>query len=337
MALVEVTKLGLYCPQADIYIDPWRKVPRAMITHAHADHARSGMGLYIAQEHSVPLLKSRLGKIQAQGYSYGTSFYCNGVRFSFHPAGHVPGSAQIRLEYKGEVWVVSGDYKLEDDGLSVPFEPIKCHSFITESTFGMPIYRWMPQEKVFGELNDWWATNAEEGVVSVMVGYSLGKAQRILHHLDASIGPVIVHPAIHEMNDEIRAFAPQLKQATKWTKGIKPEENRNAMILIPPGAHEVHWIEKFRPYSMGFASGWMNLRGARRWNAADRGFVISDHADWPSLLRAIQDTGAEKVFVTHGYTSVLVRYLRELGLEAEELETLFEGETQEVNSAAAHE
>jgi putative mRNA 3-end processing factor len=201
----------------------------------------------------------------------------------------------------------------------------------------MPIYRWMPQEKVFGELNDWWATNAEEGVVSVMVGYSLGKAQRILHHLDASIGPVIVHPAIHEMNDEIRAFAPQLKQATKWTKGIKPEENRNAMILIPPGAHEVHWIEKFRPYSMGFASGWMNLRGARRWNAADRGFVISDHADWPSLLRAIQDTGAEKVFVTHGYTSVLVRYLRELGLEAEELETLFEGETQEVHSAAAHE
>ena len=336
MALVEVTKFGLYCPQADVYIDPWRKVPRAMITHAHADHARSGMGLYIAQEHTVPLLKSRLGKIQAQGYSYGTSFYCNGVRFSFHPAGHVPGSAQIRLEYKGEVWVVSGDYKLEKDGLSVPFEPIRCHAFITESTFGMPIYRWMPQEKVFGELNDWWATNAEEGVVSVMVGYSLGKAQRILHHLDDSIGPIIVHPAIHDMNDDIRAFAPQLKQATKWTKGLNPALHRNAMILIPPGAHEANWLEKFRPYSIGFASGWMNLRGANRWDLADRGFVISDHADWPGLLSAIKATGAEEIYVTHGYTETLVRYLNDQGLNAMELETLYEGDEAEARALMQH-
>lgn len=295
------------------------------------------MGLYLAQEHNVPLLKTRLGKIQAQGYSYGTSFFCNGVRLSFHPAGHVPGSAQVRLEYKGEVCVVSGDYKLEHDGLSVPFEPVKCHTFITESTFGMPVYRWEPQGRVFGELNNWWASNAEDGLVSVMVGYSLGKAQRILHHLDDSIGPIIVHPAIHEMNEDIRAFAPQLKNAVKWTKGIQPSAYRNAMVLIPPGAHEANWLEKFRPYALGFASGWMNLRGARRWNAADRGFVISDHADWPSLLGAIRATGAERVLVTHGYTSVLVRYLREQGISADELETMFEGESGESKSSHPHE
>lgn len=326
MSLVEVTARGLYCAQADIYIDPWRKVPRALITHTHADHARSGMSLYIAHEHSVPLLKTRLGKIQAQGYSYGTSFYCNGVRISFHPAGHVPGSAQIRLEYKGEVWVVSGDYKLDNDGLSTPFEPVRCHAFITESTFALPIYRWQAQHKVFSELNAWWARNAEEGVVSVMIGYSLGKAQRILHHLDAAIGPVVVHPSIYDMNEAIRAFAPQLKQADKWTKKFDAGLHRNAMVMIPPGANELNWLEKFRPYSIGYASGWMNLRGANKWNLADRGFVISDHADWPGLLHAIDASGAEKVFVTHGYTETFVRYLNNQGVHAMALETLYEGD-----------
>lgn len=330
MGLVEVTRKGLYCPPADIYIDPWRSVHRALITHAHADHARTGMGLYLAHEHCVPLLKSRLGKIQAQGYGYGVTFGVNGVRFSFHPAGHVPGSAQIRIEYKGEIWVVSGDYKLEQDGVSVPFEPIACHTFITESTFGLPIYKWLPQAEVFRDINSWWEMNASEGVVSVMVAYSLGKAQRILQQLDQRIGPVFVHPAVDEMNNVIRAFTPGLPPAQRFTKGFNRKENSKALLIIPPASHEANWMEKLKPFSLAYASGWMNLRGARRWQAADRGFVLSDHADWPGLLKAIEGTGAEKVYVTHGYTATFVRWLKEQGKDAEELETLFEGDRMEM-------
>ena len=326
MGLVEVTRKGLYCPPADIYIDPWRSVHRALITHAHADHARTGMGLYLAHEHCVPLLKSRLGKIQAQGYGYGVTFGVNGVRFSFHPAGHVPGSAQIRIEYKGEIWVVSGDYKLEQDGVSVPFEPVACHTFITESTFGLPIYKWLPQAEVFRDINSWWEMNASEGVVSVMVAYSLGKAQRILQQLDQRIGPVFVHPAVDEMNNVVRTFTPGLPPAQRFTKGFNRKENSKALLIIPPASHEANWMEKLKPYSLAYASGWMNLRGARRWQAADRGFVLSDHADWPGLLKAIEGTGAEKVYVTHGYTATFVRWLKEQGKDAEELETLFEGD-----------
>ncbi len=330
MGLVEVTRKGLYCPPADIYIDPWRSVHRALITHAHADHARTGMGLYLAHEHCVPLLKSRLGKIQAQGYGYGVTFGVNGVRFSFHPAGHVPGSAQIRIEYKGEIWVVSGDYKLEQDGVSVPFEPIACHTFITESTFGLPIYKWLPQAEVFRDINSWWEMNASEGVVSVMVAYSLGKAQRILQQLDQRIGPVFVHPAVDEMNNVVRTFTPGLPPAQRFTKGFNRKENSKALLIIPPASHEANWMEKLKPYSLAYASGWMNLRGARRWQAADRGFVLSDHADWPGLLKAIEGTGAEKVYVTHGYTATFVRWLKEQGKDAEELETLFEGDRMEM-------
>lgn len=330
MGLVEVTRKGLYCPPADIYIDPWRSVHRALITHAHADHARTGMGLYLAHEHCVPLLKSRLGKIQAQGYGYGVTFGVNGVRFSFHPAGHVPGSAQIRIEYKGEIWVVSGDYKLEQDGVSVPFEPIACHTFITESTFGLPIYKWLPQAEVFRDINSWWEMNASEGVVSVMVAYSLGKAQRILQQLDQRIGPVFVHPAVDEMNNVVRTFTPRLPPAQRFTKGFNRKENSKALLIIPPASHEANWMEKLKPYSLAYASGWMNLRGARRWQAADRGFVLSDHADWPGLLKAIEGTGAEKVYVTHGYTATFVRWLKEQGKDAEELETLFEGDRMEM-------
>lgn len=334
MALVEVTSKGLYCSPADLYIDPWRAVPRALITHAHSDHARGGSGLYLAHEHCVPLLKARLGKIQAQGYSYGSTLYVNGVRISFHPAGHVPGSAQIRLEYKGEVWVVSGDYKTEADGLTPAFEPVPCHTFITESTFGLPVYNWRPQAEVFSDINEWWASNSAEDVVSVVVAYSLGKAQRILKHLDPHIGPVLVHPAVAEMNAVIRGFLPLPDCGILHSK-LSVKDYRNALLLIPPAATGTAGTERFRPSATASASGWMSLRGARRWNAYDRGFVLSDHADWKGLVGAVKSSGAERIFVTHGYTATFVRWLREQGYDAHELNTLFEGDRSESQTVPA--
>ncbi|CAN5471251.1 ligase-associated DNA damage response exonuclease [soil metagenome] len=328
--MIEVTPKGLYCPVADVYIDPWKGVPKALITHAHSDHARSGNGLYIAQEHCVPLLKARISQnIVTQSLQYGESISMNGVNISFHPAGHIPGSAQIRLEYRGEVWVVSGDYKVEHDGISIPFEPIKCHAFISESTFGLPVFRWRPQVEIFEEINDWWRKNAEQNICSVVLAYSLGKAQRILQNVDHHIGPVYSHSAVAEMNDIVRSFSPQLPQSEKWSASILASKFRNALIIAPPAVNNTPWINRFKPYSLAVASGWMNLRGSKRWSAADRGFVLSDHADWNGLNEGVKATGAEKVYITHGYTAVYSRWLNSIGIESHELQTLFGGDNAE--------
>lgn len=322
MALIELTKQGLYCAQADVYIDPWKSVPRALITHAHSDHARSGNGIYVAQEHCVPLLDLRLGKINSQGVKYGESILYNGVRISFHPAGHVPGSSQIRMEFKGEVWVISGDYKLEDDGVCAPFESVKCHSFISESTFGLPIYRWKDQGEVYSEINQWWKQNAADGIVSVIMAYSLGKAQRILKHLDQEIGTVIVHPVVGAMNAAVRNFTPDLPKDMIWHKDLTASNYRNALLIVPPNSAQA-MLEMFHPCSIAFASGWMNFRGGKYQMSSERGFTLSDHADWEGLNKAINASGAEQVFITHGFTKPYVEWLREQGKDAHELETLF--------------
>jgi putative mRNA 3-end processing factor len=324
MALIELTKEGLYCAPADVYIDPWKSVPRALITHAHSDHARSGNKLYVAHEHCVPLLNLRLGKINAQGVKYGEPISYNGVKISFHPAGHVPGSAQIRLEYQGEVWVVSGDYKLEDDGVCTPFESVKCHAFISESTFGLPVYRWKDQEEVYAEMNRWWKQNAADGIVSVIMAYSLGKAQRILKHLDQQIGPVIVHPAVGAMNEAVRVYTPDLPAEVIWNKELTASNYRNALLIVPPNSAEA-MLEMFNPCSIAFASGWMSFRGGKYTAAAERGFTLSDHADWNGLNKAIDASGAEQIYITHGFTGAYVKWLREQGRNAFELETLFNG------------
>lgn len=278
--------------------------------------------MYIAHEHCVPLLQIRLGKMNAQGVKYGQEILYNGVKFSFHPAGHVPGSAQIRAEYKGEVWVVSGDYKLEDDKVSTPFQLVKCHTFITESTFGLPIYRWQNQYEVYEQMNVWWKQNAAKGITSVVMAYSLGKAQRILFHLDNSIGDVIVHPAIAAMNAAIRNFSPSLPGDIVWHKEMHATKHRNALLIVPPNSAQA-MLEMFHPCAVSFASGWMNLRNGKYKGSADKGFTLSDHADWDGLNEAIRASGAERVFVTHGFTGPFVKWLREQGKDAHELETLF--------------
>jgi putative mRNA 3-end processing factor len=315
--MVVARKEGLYCVPGQFYIDPWRPVERAVITHAHADHARVGHGSYLATRAGENVLRARLGEISLDTLAYGDTVVHNGVTISLHPAGHVLGSAQVRMEYKGEVWVASGDYKVEPDATCAQFEPVRCDTFITESTFGLPIYRWQPQAEVYGEINDWWRANAEEGRASVLYCYSFGKAQRILSGLDPSIGPIFCHGAVEPLNRAYRASGVDLPETLLVTEASGGKAAfRDALILAPPSAGGSSWIRRFGDYSDAFASGWMQLRGARRRRAVDRGFILSDHADWPGLMSAIAATEASRVIVTHGQVGVMVRWLEQNGLEA---------------------
>jgi len=320
--MVVARKEGLYCVPGQFYIDPWRPVERAVITHAHADHARVGHGSYLAAESGGNVLRARLGEINLQTLPYGETVVHNGVTVSLHPAGHVLGSAQVRMEYQGEVWVASGDYKVEPDATCAPFEPVRCDTFITESTFGLPIYRWQPQDEVYAEINDWWRGNAEEGRASVLYCYSFGKAQRILSGLDRAIGPIFCHGAVEPLNRVYRAGGIDLPDTLLVSEATGGKAAfRAALILAPPSAGGSTWIRRFGDYSDAFASGWMQLRGARRRRAVDRGFILSDHADWPGLMSAIAATGAERVIVTHGQIGTMVRWLQQNGLEAGAFET----------------
>jgi putative mRNA 3-end processing factor len=324
---------GLYCPPGDFYIDPWRPVHRAVITHAHADHARRGHAHYLAAAQAEGVLRSRLGDIALQTLPYGEAVEHHGVRVSLHPAGHVLGSAQVRLEHAGRVWVASGDYFVSGvgDGNSTcaPFEPVRCDCFITESTFGLPIYRWLPQKDVFADINAWWRRNAEAGRASLLMAYSFGKAQRILAGVDASIGPIVVHGAVEPLNRAYRAAGVALP-ATQFVTEVSDKASlKRALVVAPPSVSGSAWAARFGDYSDAFASGWMQLRGARRRRAVDRGFVLSDHADWPGLQRAIVATGAGRVIVTHGYEAVMVRWLQQQGLQAGSFHTEYGDEPPE--------
>jgi putative mRNA 3-end processing factor len=325
--LLTVTERGLYCAAGDFYVDPWRPVSRAIVTHAHSDHARSGMGKYVCAARGARILQGRVGKDAAiQPLEFGEPLDFRGVRISLHPAGHVLGSAQARLEYQGAVWVASGDYKLAPDPTCDRFESVACDTFITESTFGMPIYRWRPPEEIFTEINAWWRENQVLGRTSVLFGYSLGKAQRLLGGVDATLGPILTHAAIFPIVDQYRAAGIDLPHVDQVTEDLAKRTRGQALVLAPPAADVDSWLRKFGEVSTATASGWMQIRGTRRRQAHDRGFVLSDHADWHDLLTAVRATSAKRILVTHGYTATFTRYLRELGWQAEPLATRFTGE-----------
>jgi putative mRNA 3-end processing factor len=330
---------GLYCPPGDFYIDPWRPVARAVITHAHSDHARVGHAHYLAHADSEGTLRTRLGQdINLQTLPYGEAIEHHGVRVSLHPAGHVLGSAQVRLEHGGRVWVASGDYKTEPDGTCAPFEPVPCDTFITESTFGLPIYRWPTQAVLFEEIDAWWRANAEAGRASVLFCYAFGKAQRILHGVDASIGPIVVHGAVEPLNAVYRAAGVALPPTLRVSDaGVDAALLKRSLVLAPPSAQGTPWMKRFGNYADAFASGWMQLRGTRRRRGVDRGFVMSDHADWPGLQQAIAGTGAERVFVTHGSVQVMVRWLTEIGLDARGFKTEYGDEDDQEAPASSGE
>jgi putative mRNA 3-end processing factor len=329
--LITLTKEGLYCPAGDFHIDPWRAVDRAVLTHAHSDHARPGSRRYFAAAPGLGLLRRRLGAdalIEPQ--PYGAPLDLGGARVSFHPAGHVLGAAQIRVEADGEVWVVSGDYKRDPDPSCAPFELVRCDAFITEATFALPIYRWDPVDQVMAELLAWWDENAALGRASVLFCYALGKAQRLL----AEIGrrterTVVVHGAIEALLEPYRSAGIALAPTRTVDERTRGESFAGALIIAPPSAFGSLWLRRFGDYSTAFASGWMRVRGNRRRRGFDRGFVLSDHADWPGLLDTIAATGAKRAFATHGYSDTLARYLCGVGLSAAPLQTLFEGETED--------
>ncbi|NAY92606.1 ligase-associated DNA damage response exonuclease [Muricauda sp. JGD-17] len=328
--LLKFTDQGIYCEPAKVFLDPWKPVDKAIITHGHADHSRWGHQKYITHHNNVPIVKHRLGAVNISGRDWGKSFTINGVKFSLHPAGHIVGSSQIRVEHKGEVWVFTGDYKIEDDGLATPFEPIRCNTFITECTFGLPAFQWRPQQEVVSDINQWWVNNKANGHTSVLFGYSLGKAQRLLKHLDPSIGKIYTHGAVENMTEVLRPIV-DLPSTELITKDTKKEDLLGNMVIAPPSSHGSTWIRKMVPYVTGSASGWMAFRGARRRRAIDKGFVLSDHCDWDGLLQAIKSTGAEKIICTHGYTEIFSKYLREIGYDARTENTQYEGELAEID------
>ena len=340
MDLVIARPEGLYCQPGDFYIDPWRPVARAVITHAHADHARRGHGHYLAAAPGAGVLRARLGAdLPLQTLAYGEHITHRGVGLSLHPAGHVLGSAQVRLAWGGQVWVVSGDYKTAPDPTCAAFEPVRCDTFITESTFGLPIYRWEEEARLMGQILQWWAGHASAGRASVLFCYAFGKAQRVLAGLagltgDAGIGPIVTHGAIPPLNAAYRAAGVPLPE-TRSVQDISPQALRGALVLAPPSAAGSPWLRRFGEAEHALASGWMRVRGQRRRRGVDRGFVLSDHADWPGLLSAIAATGAQRVIVTHGAAAPLVRWLgQQRGLQAETFHTEYDDDDSPPEAAA---
>jgi putative mRNA 3-end processing factor len=301
-------------------------VDRAVVTHAHGDHLRWGCAHYLVAEPGGGVTRARLGAAaqRVETAPYGEARTINGVRVSLHPAGHILGSAQVRVEHRGEVWVVSGDYKTDPDPTCAPWEPVRCHTFVTESTFGLPLYRWPPAATVFGEINAWWRANAAQGLTSFLYAYALGKAQRLLAGVDPSIGPILLHGAADAMTAAYREAGVALPATRPGT--AERGRHTGALVIAPPSVDDSAWARRFGPSAAAFASGWMLVRGARRRRGVARGFVLSDHVDWPQLLGAIDATGAQRVWVTHGFSDVVVRWLTERGLEAQAIPTRWEGD-----------
>ncbi|MEQ9570446.1 MAG: ligase-associated DNA damage response exonuclease [Longimicrobiales bacterium] len=324
--LLRVTDDGLYCEAGGFWIDPWRPVERAVVTHAHADHARPGSRAYLISAAGTGVFRSRLGaEARLDPVAWGEPRTLNGVRVSLHPAGHILGSAQVRVEFRGEVWVVTGDYKRRADPTTTPFEALRCDTLVTESTFGLPVYRWPDPEREGAGVAEWWADNRAAGRTSVLFGYALGKAQRLLAGLPRGVGPILVHGAVERLNAAYRAAGVDLPDTLPADRERAKAHRGEALVVAPPSAGGTTWLRKFGAVSTAFASGWMRIRGTRRRRSGDRGFVISDHADWDGLLDTVRESGAERVGVTHGYRATLVRYLREVeGLDAWALPTPWE-------------
>lgn len=319
-SFIKFSPKGIYCIPGKFYLDPWKPVDYAIISHAHADHARWGMKHYLCHHFTKPILQHRIGPtISVQSVGYNETITKNGVKISLHPAGHLIGSAQIRLEYKGEVVVFTGDYKVDQDGLSTPFEPVTCHTFITESTFGLPIYKWETNTTYQQIIQNWVTDNQQQGKTSILIGYSLGKAQRIMKLVEG-VSEIYVHSAIHRTNEAIATAGIKLPayQPINWED---KNQLQGKIVIVPPALIGSNMIKKIPNGATAVCSGWMQIRGNRRWKSVDAGFPVSDHADWDGLLTAVKASNATKVYVTHGSQAIFAKYLNEIGIQAEELQT----------------
>ncbi len=325
--LVVLRPEGMYCPAGRFYIDPWRPVDTAVITHGHGDHARIGMGVYHATAEGLPVLRWRLGEQVLHAHAYGEAFQLGDARVSLHSAGHVLGSAQVRIEVDDEVWVASGDYKRQSDPTCAPFEVVPCDVFITEATFALPVYRWPDTHEEVARIVAWRRACAERGRPALLYVYALGKAQRLLAELTQfDEPPVFLHGAIEAGARVYREAGIEMIATEPVGDQPKGKEYAGRLVMAPPSAAGSTWVRRFRDAEHGFASGWMRLRGNRRRRNYDRGFVVSDHADWPALLETIEATGAQRIIATHGSTDALIRLLRERGVDAHAFATDFGAE-----------
>jgi len=332
LKFIKFTKKGIYCIPGKFYLDPWYPVDYAIISHGHADHSRWGNEHYLCHTDSRNILLHRLGKdISIETLNYNVEKTINGVKVTFFPAGHIIGSVQIRLEYKGKVVVFSGDYKTQSDFITTAFEPVKCHEFITESTFGLPIYNWKSEIDLQAELQNWVLSNQANNKTSVFLGYSLGKAQRIMSLIEG-LDEIFVHNAIHNLNEAITESGIILPITKRIQADFKKDQVENKIIILPPSLLGSKMLKRIPNAATAICSGWMQIRGNRRWKGVDAGFAVSDHADWNGLLNAVKATEAEKVYVTHGSQATFSKYLNEIGIEAEELKTEFGNEETEENN-----
>ncbi len=328
--LISFTDKGLFCEQGNFYIDPWKPVDKAIITHGHGDHAYFGHKKYLCHIHTKPILQLRLGENNFQTLQWNEIVNINGVKISLHPAGHIIGSSQVKLEYNGKIWVVSGDYKVENDNISGRFEPVKCNTFITESTFGLPIYKWKTQEEIYDNIVTWINRNKENGKTSIILAYSLGKAQRVLQAIKETTQTIFAHGAVFNMQQTLINAGWNITPVVRVTPETPKELLKAAVVIAPPSADGTPWMKKFQPYAVGVCSGWMQVRGNARRRNVDAGFALSDHADWDGLLQTVKATGAEKVFVTHGFQSAFSRYLNEENIAiAAEVKTQYGNEDEE--------
>ncbi len=336
--LLQATGAGLYCERGGFFIDPWRPVDHAVITHAHADHLCRGCRNYLMARDGLAVARTRLGDdVSITTVAYGEQLELNGVHVSLHPAGHILGSAQVRLEHGASTWVFSGDYKTAADATCRQFESLACDVFISECTFGLPIYQWPKPEDVFADVVAWWEDNQAAGRASLLYAYALGKAQRLLAGIAQTAantrglpGSIYTHGAVEAMNRAYRREGIDLP-STIYVGDADPVNNWSAALVVaPPSAHATPWTRRFGPASTAFASGWMRIRGMKRRRTVDRGFVLSDHVDWPGLLSSITATGAETVWLTHGYTAVVARWLRENGKNAYPVELRYTEESEDV-------
>ena len=328
-SLLEMTAAGLHCPEGGFHIDPWEPVARAVITHAHADHARAGCGGYLATPACAALMRARLGSgTRVEEIAYGRAVTLNGVRVSLHPAGHILGSAQVCVARDGERWAVTGDFKRESDPTCAPFEPLQAHTLVTECTFGLPVFAWPDPAEVVADITRWWQRNRADGRCSVLFAYSLGKAQRVLAHLEP-LGPIFTHGAVESMTAVYRRLGVRLPATQPVSEAGRREDYAGALVVAPPLAEGTPWMRRFPNPSRAFVSGWMRIRGNRRRRGLDRGFVLSDHADWPGILATVRDSGAERVWTTHGYTLETARFLNESGTPAEPVRSAFSGDSED--------
>jgi putative mRNA 3-end processing factor len=317
LPLVTATQRGLYCPPGDFYIDPAKPVQTAVVTHAHGDHLRAGSARILLAAPGLGVARKRLDDARnVVAMEYGAPFKLGPVTLSLHPAGHILGSAQVRLEHDGQVWVVSGDYKRQPDPTCAPFEPLRCDVFVSETTFGQPHFVWPDTAAVVGNIVRWWQINRERGRNSVLFCYALGKAQRVLAELlRHTHEPVHVHGEIGGLVEVYRAAGIDMVPTIPVT-ATSAAQLRGALIMATPTMSRSAWLRRLGTGTRAFCSGWMLLEGESQRRGYDMGFVVSDHADWPALVRTCQDSGAARILLMHGRTDRLAAHLMGLGLDA---------------------